>query len=141
MNWLWSVEWHLKIAGATLIFLALSHFFFDARFHWREETARMSRLNQQIFYVHNFFITLTVFLMGVLALFGTRALLEPTLLGRYVCGALAVFWAARLFCQFGVYDANLWRGRRFETAMHWLFALGWTYYTLVFGWAFWGHGA
>ena len=128
---------HLKFAGATLIFLALSHLFFDKRFNWRAETARMSLLNRQIFYVHTFFVALSVGLMGAIALFGTRALLQPTLAASWMCGGFALFWACRLWCQFFVYDASLWRGQRFETAIHILFSLAWSYYIGVFGWAWW----
>ena len=134
---LFDLNFQLKFAGATLIFLALAHLFFDARFHWREETARMSLLNRQMFYVHTFFVALTVFLMGALCLLGTRALLQPTLAGSWVCGGFAVFWACRLFCQFFVYSSALWRGLRFETAIHVLFALAWAYYTVLFSWAWW----
>lgn len=134
---LFSLAFQLKLTGATLIFLGVSHAFFDKRFGWREETARLSLLNRQIFYVHNFFIALTCVLMGAISLFGTRALLEPTLAGSWICGGFAIFWACRLVCQFFVYDASLWRGKVFETTIHWLFAAVWTYYTAIFSWAWW----
>ena len=134
---LFDLAFHLKFAGAVLIFLGVAHAFFDRRFNWREETARMSRLNQQIFYVHNFFIALTCVLMGALALFGTRALTQPTLAGSWLGGILTIFWGCRLVFQFAVYDPKLWRGKVFETTMHWLFAAGWLYFTGVFGWAWW----
>ena len=128
---------HLKFVGLVLIALGVSHAFFDRRFGWREDTARMSRLNQQIFYVHNFFIALVCVMNGAVALFGTRALTEPTMAGAWMCGGFALFWACRLAFQFAVYDANLWRGKIFETTIHYLFAAMWLYLTGVFGWAWW----
>lgn len=65
---------HLKFAGAILLLLGVAHAFFEGLFNWREEAARMSRFNQQIFAVHNFFIGLICAMMGAVALFGTRAL-------------------------------------------------------------------
>jgi hypothetical protein len=132
-----SLGFHLKFAGLTLLFLGVSHTFFGPRFHWREEFARVSLLNRQLFYVHTFFVALVVFLVGALCLFGTRGLVERTFAGACLSGALCLFWACRLVCQFFVYSSELWRGKRFETFMHWLFALAWTYYSAVFGWAFW----
>lgn len=137
MSFLFDLGFHLKFAGWTLMFLGIAHAFFERRFGWREELSRVSLLTRQIFYVHTFFVALVVFLMGALCVFGTRGLLEPTFLARALTGALCVFWLARLFCQFFVYSRDLWRGKPFETAMHALFALGWTYYSAVFGWAFW----
>ncbi len=133
-----SLGFHLKLAGLTLLFLGVSHAFFDRRFQWREELSRVSLLNRQIFYVHTFFVALVVFLIGALCLFGTRGLIERTFAGACLSGALCFFWLCRLVCQFLVYSSELWRGKRLETFMHWLFTLAWTYYSAVFGWAFWG---
>ncbi len=134
---LFDLALHLKFTGAILIFLGVSHALFDKRFHWDEETAKMSPLNRQIFYVHNFFIALICAMMGALALLGTRALLEPTLAGNWLCGGLTLFWGCRLVFQFAVYDSQLWRGKIFETTIHYLFAAGWLYFTSVFAWAWW----
>lgn len=97
----------------------------------------MSLLNGQMFYVHTFFVALTVALMGAICLFGTRALTESTFAGSWICGGFALFWSCRLFCQFFVYSSTLWRGQRFETGVHVLFSLAWTYYTFIFGWSWW----
>lgn len=40
---------HLKIAGASLLILALAHAFFPWRFNWPEELSRLSLLNRQMF--------------------------------------------------------------------------------------------
>ena len=136
MNWFFALETHLKLAGASLIVLGLAHAFFDKRFAWKEEFSRVSLLNRQMFYVHTFFVALVVVLMGILSLFGTDALTEKTTLGCYVTGAITFFWLCRWVCQFWIYDAQLWRGKKFETFIHGVFSLFWTYLVIVFGWAF-----
>jgi hypothetical protein len=128
---------HLKTVGFTLLLLGVLHFAFPRRFRWTEELQRLSLLNRQIFLVHCFFIVLTVWLMGSLALFFTDALLEPTSLARLVLAGLVIFWGARLVCQLAVYDARLWRGNRFNTGVHVAFSALWTYYIAVFSWALW----
>ena len=125
-------ELHLRIAGAIQIALVLLHFVFPQRFHWREELARLSLLNRQIFHVHTIFICLVMVLLGALSLCAPEALLEPTRLSRLVLTGIAVFWAARLVCQWFVYDVSLWRGQTFNTVMHGVFTVIWIYLTGVY---------
>ena len=136
MHVLFSLQLHLKIAGVALLVLAFAHVFFEKRFNWKEELARLSSFNRQMFYVHNFFVTLVIAMIGALSLFGTNALREKSALSRYVTGAIAFFWLCRWIVQFFFYEAKLWRGKRFETMAHGFFALFWTYLVIVFGWAF-----
>lgn len=121
---LFDLAFYLKFAGFALIILGISHAWFEKLFDWRAETARLSRFNQQVVYVHNFFIGLICVMMGAVALFGTRALIEPTFAGSWLCGGLVIFWACRLVIQFAFYDAKLRRGKVFETTMHFVFAGG-----------------
>lgn len=136
MNTLLSLETHLKLAGLSLIGLGIMHGFLGERFAWKEELSRISLLNRQIFYVHTFFVALILLLLGSLSLFGTNALLEKTAMSRYFCGGVTLFWLCRWIFQFCIYDASLWRGKRFETRIHILFSLLWTYYVAVYGVAF-----
>lgn len=128
---------HLRVAGIGLILLAGVHLVFPKRFRWREDLAKLSLLNRQIFLVHTFFICLVLLLMGSLCAFATDALVERTRLAWLVLGGLAVFWGIRLLFQWLVYDARLWRGDRFPTTMHLLFTCIWTYSTAVFAYGWW----
>jgi len=132
-----SLALHLKVVGLLMLALAAAHFTFPRRFNWASELRRLSPLNRQIFIVHDLFIVLMLVMMGLLSLWQTAALLEPTALGRVMLAGLTLFWAVRLFVQFFVYDASLWRGNRFRTVMHGLFAGMWTYYTAVFACGWW----
>lgn len=125
-------EWHLRIAGGLQLALALLHLAFPRRFQWKEELARLSPLNRQIFLVHTFFICVVLVLIGALSLFAPGALLEPTRLSRLVLGGFAAFWGLRLLCQWFVYDPALWRGQALNTAVHILFSLLWLYLTAVY---------
>lgn len=131
------LAFHLRAAGVLLLALALFHGVMPKRFGWREEMKNVSLLSRQIFYVHTFFIALTVGLMGVLSLFYAEELLKPSPLARGVLGGLSIFWLLRLAFQFFVYDASLWRGQAFETRIHWLFSALWFYLAIVFSWAWW----
>lgn len=127
-----NIALHIKIAGALQLLLAFSHIFFPRRFGWKEDCAKLTLLNRQIFFVHAFFITLVLVLFGVLSVFYGHLLLRGDGLGKVVLGGLFIFWLARLFIQLFVYDSQLWRGHRFNTAMHIFFSLMWFYYVTIY---------
>ncbi|MCA8964351.1 MAG: hypothetical protein H6838_14305 [Planctomycetes bacterium] len=128
-------ELHLRIVGGLQIVLALLHLDFRRRFRWAEELAALSLLNRQIFYVHALFLCFVLVAFGSLSLLAPDALLEPTRLARLVLGGIATFWGLRLFCQWFVYDARLWRGQTMPTVVHWVFTLVWAYFTATYAWA------
>lgn len=128
-------EPHLNIAGALQIMLALAHLAFPKRFQWKEELARLSLLNRQIFLVHTFFICVVLGMFGALSLFASTLLMEGTPLARLILLGMAIFWGLRLFCQWFVYDAALWRGQRFNTMVHGVSTVLWLYLTAVYVWA------
>jgi hypothetical protein len=128
---------HLKIVGVLMFGLVVINVFAPARFGWRKEMAKVSLLTRQVFFVHCFFIALLVGMWGVLCLFFTSTLLEPTSLAALVLAGLTVFWGIRLFMQLFVYDKRLWRGHRFNTVMHVVLSAVWLYFTAVYGVAFW----
>ncbi len=128
-----SLEFHLRLAGALQIALAVLHIFFPKRFHWKEELSRLSLLNRQIFVVHTIFICIGLLLMGALSSFAPQALLQPTPLSRLVLGGFGCFWGLRLAFQWLVYDSRLWRGNLFNTLVHVLFTAMWLYLCAVYG--------
>ncbi len=82
-------------------------------------------------YVHTFFIALVIFLIGLLCLTSAQEIVG-TPLGRKLAFGLGIFWICRLFIQFFGYSVELWRGKTFETAVHILFSLLWTYLSVIF---------
>jgi hypothetical protein len=125
------MELHLKIIGALLIIVALLHFSFPKYFNWKQELSSLSIMNRQLMYVHSFFIALVVFLTGLLCLSSANELIN-TNLGKKISLGLGIFWAIRLFVQFFGYSPALWKGKKFETGMHILFSMFWTYLSIVF---------
>ena len=125
------MELQLKIIGGLLIILALVHIIFPKYFHWDKELSQLSLVNKQIMQVHTLFIALTVFLMGILCLTSTNEI-TTTSLGKRVSLGFGIFWGVRLIIQFFGYSTKLWKGKVFETSIHILFSLLWTYLTLTF---------
>lgn len=127
------MELHLRVAGALQIGLAILHLFFPKRFQWKEELSRLSLLNRQVFLVHTVFICFVLVMMGALSLFASQTLVHRTLLSRLVLVGFASFWGLRLVFQWLVFDLRLWRGNSFNTFVHILFTVMWTYLTSVYG--------
>lgn len=126
----------LQCVGALLIVLGLSHACFNRYFGWQQELACVSLLTRRIFFVHNFFIALSVTMAGAVSLFYAKALLSSGTLSCAVLAGMAAFWLCRLLAQFFAYDAAIWRGNRFRTIMHVTFSALWCYVTATYGVAF-----
>ena len=125
------MELHLKIIGTLLIILALMHYFFPRYFNWKQELSSMSVINRQLMYVHSFFIAFVIFLMGVLCVTSANELVS-TNFGKRISLGLAIFWIVRLCVQFFGYSSKTWKGKSFETGIHIVFSIFWTYVSAVF---------
>lgn len=125
------MEVHLKVIGAILILLSFAHIGFPKRFNWDTELASLSLLNRQMMKVHTLFIALTVLLIGLLCLLQADALVQ-TELGKTISIGLGAFWLLRLYIQLFGYSTKLWKGKKFETIVHVVFTIFWTYMSAVF---------
>jgi len=125
------MELHLKIIGILLIAISFLHFAFPKYFNWKQDLSPLTIINRQMMYVHTFFIALVVFLMGILCLTSATDLIN-TSLGKRISLGLGIFWLARLCIQFFGYSAGLWKSKAFETTVHILFSILWTYCSTVF---------
>lgn len=123
----------LRLAGAGLILLAILHIPISRHLNWREDVAQLTPVNASIFHVHNFFICVVLVLMGLPCVFDPTVLLVKSRAGIWISWSFAAFWAIRLYFQWFVYKADLWRGKRLETRVHWLFTFVWASLTLLFG--------
>jgi hypothetical protein len=132
-----SLELHLRIAGALLLLLAAIHPWMPKELRWKEDLAKLTPVNRQVFLVHAGFLVLLLVLTGSLLLFYAGELAAPGRLSRALLGGLALFWGLRLITQLFVYDRSLWRGNPRYTAVHVAFTLLWFYLTAVFGWGWW----
>lgn len=124
---------NLRVAGALMAGLAILNVFVPRRFGWREELSRVSLVNSQIFQVHMIFLIVILTLFSALLLTSAEALVDGTRLARVVLLGLTLFWGLRMLVQWFYYSPALWRGHRFNTAMHVLFSALWIYLTGVFG--------
>jgi hypothetical protein len=122
----------LRLAGASLVLLAGLHIPIGRHLKWREDSTRLTPPNAAIFRVHSFFIGLVLVMMGLPCLIEPRVFLEPSHAGSWLAWSFAAFWAIRLYFQWFVFPADLRRGKRLETILHWWFTVYWTSLTALF---------
>jgi hypothetical protein len=130
------MEVHLKFIGILLTLLSLLHVGFPKYFNWKNEFQNVSLVNTQMMYVHTFFVAFVVFLMGVFSFFYANEIIA-TKLGKVISFGFFIFWLARLLFQFFVYSSKLWQGKTFETTMHILFSIFWSYLSIIYFLIFW----
>jgi len=128
---------HLRIVGLVMAGLVVVNLFVPRRFHWRDELARLSLLNRQVFQVHSVFLVLTLALFSALLLTSSDALIEPSRLSRAMLFGLTIFWGMRMLMQWFFYSPEIWRGHRFNTVMHYVLSVTWVYVTFVFAASLW----
>ena len=130
------MEQNLKIIGSLLVILSLIHAVFPRYFNWENELKSLALINRQIMYVHTLFIGLILFLMGLLCFTSYREMMD-TNLGKRLALGFCIFWTIRLVIQLFGYSSKLWKGKKFETTVHVVFVLLWTYFSVVFFLIYW----
>lgn len=73
---------------------------------WKAALRPLDGLCRQIVWVHGAFIVLVIVGFGAISVALPAELAAGTLLARYMCGFIALFWSARLAVQFFVFDAK-----------------------------------
>jgi hypothetical protein len=125
---------HLGLVGVILLGLGAVHVVLPRTLRWREDLAGASALNQEVSYVHCYFIGLACLLWGLLPLTAGQALLEPNPVTRLVLLGAVAFWASRLVIQLAVFNHHARESRRWWMASAAGTAL-WLYLTAVWTWA------
>jgi len=126
------LEMLLRIAGAGLILLAVLHIPIGRKLRWIEDARLLTPVNRSIFHVHTFFICLVLVLMGLPCLLEPAVFTNQSRAGLWLAWSISAFWSLRLYFQWFVYQADLWRGKRMETAVHWWFTFVWAALAALF---------
>ena len=115
----------LRTAGVGLVLLAIVHIPIGKQLKWREDAARLSPANEAIFHVHTLFICVVLVMMALPCIFEPSVFFEKSRASGWLAWSFSGFWALRLYAQWFIYPAELWRGKRLETTLHWFFTFVW----------------
>ncbi len=117
----------LKVCAGAQIAVAVLNLFLVRILRWRADLDRMSLLPRQVFMVHLWFISMTLFIFGALTwrfvddfAAGTNAVTV------WLAAAIALFWGVRTVLQITYYSRKHWLGQLPKTFAHigLLFAYG-----------------
>jgi hypothetical protein len=102
----------LWIAGFVRVAIASANLFLSAKLNYRENLSRVSPIIRQIFVVHSAYIAGVVLVFAAITFGCTGDLASGRGLGRFLAGAIAVFWLVRVPVQPLYSDAALRRENR-----------------------------
>ncbi len=130
-----AIPWHglLVGAGVAQLILVVASLAIPRLLGWRGDLAKLRPLTRQVFWTYAGYIWVTNLSFGLLSTMAPRLLLDRSPLAGFVCGFIAVYWAARVVIQFAYFDrTEVPEGLFFvvgETALVTLFAS----LTIVYG--------
>ena len=69
------------------------------RLNWKTGLQSLPRLHRQLFWVYGGYVVLAIVSLGVISIVNAAELARGSMLARFVCGYIALFWGIRLSLQ------------------------------------------
>ena len=107
----------LWAAGGMQVIVFAANFVIPGRLDFAGNLTRVPPIIGQIFRVHHAYIVAIVAFFAALCFLFPAELAGGSALGRFLCGFMALFWAARLPIQLAYYDAEVRRANRLEDVL------------------------
>jgi hypothetical protein len=92
---------------------------------WRKNLATLHPFLRKLFWVYGCFIVLIIVAFAMLTFLHADAMVSGEPLARSLCAFIAIFWAARLFVQWSIFDARLFLS-------NWFYKIGYHALTVAF---------
>ena len=113
MKNLFHLENLLLLAGAGHFGILIASALTPRVLDWKAALKPLPDFLRTLFWVYGVFIVLTIAGMGTLTLLNAKAMATGEPVARSLAAFIAVFWSARLFVQFFIFDArpyltNVW---------------------------------
>ncbi len=116
----------LLLIGAAVGQLALAglNLRLDKLLHWDTELNNMSQLLREVFFVHKWFISITLAIFGIITLRFAGEMSEGLIpMGRWFAAGIGFFWGIRTLIQWVYYSKSHWAGDAGKTAVHWILTI------------------
>lgn len=132
----------LEIAAVLQFGIALLNLFLSRLLGWREAILQMPLLVREVFWVHAWFISVTLVIFAVMTLRFARQMAGG---GNPVCewlaGAIGLFWLIRTVLQITYYSSSHWRGQLGRTIAHVALLVTYGGFAATYLWAAFGGGS
>ncbi len=111
-------------AASGQLALAALNLRLDKLLHWEAELDKMSQLLREVFFVHKWFISITLAIFGVITLRFAGEMSEGLIpMGRWLAVGIGAFWAIRTLIQWLYYSKSHWAGDTGRTLVHWILTI------------------
>ncbi len=115
----------LQLAAALQLSILVASSLTPRVLNWKENLARLHPFLRRLFWVYGVFIVMVIIAFATMTFLHAGAMASGEPVARSLCVFIAIFWAARLFVQFFIFDV-----RSFLT--NWFYAFGYHALTAIF---------
>ena len=130
-----TLEFILRVGGALHFVILIASALTPRMLDWRHGLAPLHPFLRRLFWVYGVFITIVIAGFGVLALRHAPQMAAGDPAARSLSVFIAIFWGARLFVQFFIFDAKPFLTRWWITAGYHSLTLAFVYLTAAFAYA------
>jgi hypothetical protein len=124
----------LQAAAALQIGIAILNLFLSRILDWEEELRKASKLLNEVFHVHSWFISITVAIFGLMSWrFAGELAGNGPAIDRWLAGCIGLFWGIRTVMQVAYYSSSHWRGKPGRTMIHLVLLLIYGGFAAVYG--------
>jgi hypothetical protein len=117
----------LQLAAAVQLLILIASALTPRILDWRKNLGPLHPFLRKLFWVYGVFIVLVIMAFAILTFRHADAMAAREPVARSLCAFITIFWGARLFVQFAIFDP-----RPFLT--NWIYRVG--YHALTFTFAF-----
>jgi hypothetical protein len=125
----------LLVAGGLHFGLLVAAGLVPLKLRWAQDLAKLDPLTRQLIWVHGFYIVMLIIAFGLGTLMLADEMIAGTVLGRALCGFIALFWAVRLGLQLTFFDMKAHLTSRLLRLGERTLTVTFTYFTAVYTWA------
>ena len=115
----------LQLAAALQLLILIASALTPRVLHWRTNLTPLHPFLRKLFWVYGTFIVVVIIAFATLTFLHADAMTAREPVARSLCVFIAIFWSARLFVQFAIFDT-----RPFLT--NWFYKLGYHALTVIF---------
>jgi hypothetical protein len=96
----------LQFAAALQLLILIASALTPRVLDWRTNLSALHPLLRKLFWVYGAFIVMVIIAFATLTSFHAAAMAAREHVARSLCVFIAIFWGARLFVQFAIFDTN-----------------------------------
>jgi hypothetical protein len=124
----------IRLAGIAQLGILIASALVPSQLDWKSVFATLPKLHRQMYWTYGGYVVLAIIFNGVVCLAAAPELVSGSLLGRIVCGYLAIFWGVRL-CLQSVFDVKPFLKTWWLRAGYHLLSLLFATFTALFAYA------